>query len=524
MSVNVWATVGSVTGYLPMSALLGTAGQLLGMDVTATLAEWKNVTFLSSQLAVPVGSAAAPSYIFTGDVDTGPYQIAPDTYGIATAGVRRVALSATGLVSDVDVQLSSKLLKEDQGANIAAAATTDLGNATGNFLTVTNAAGATVVTSLGGATIPAGTEIETVVSITGGSVTLTHNAVSLLLLGGANQSLVHGDVLRWRKINDASAYWQQVGFQRGASTGNFTAKGDWLLGAGGAGNFLVKGIGIEGTIPRVRDAEATGVAWENTAPFPTGHLFGFTLVTNVGDPTNDLDVSTGKCRDSTDAADIIATAARTGKQLDVVWAAGNNAGLLDTGVVGNATYHIFTIKKDSDGTTDALASLSASAPTMPAGYTYFRRLGSIVRTGGANLAFSQNGDEFLLNTPVLDVNANNPGAAAVTVALASIPAGIVVNAIQNWVLNNNAAGVTAYGYISALVSTDLAPSATAAPGASGIGNAAAAAGQDAHPAMGKLLTRTNTSREIRYRLSASDANVTLCGSTLGWIDTRGRVN
>lgn len=42
--------------------------------------------------------------------------------------------------------------------------------------------------------------------------------------------------------------------------------------------------------------------------------------------------------------------------------------------------------------------------------------------------------------------------------------------------------------------------------------------------IGALRVRANTSGQIRSRLSASDANTVLYIATLGWIDTRGRLN
>ena len=78
------------------------------------------------------------------------------------------------------------LLELAKGANIASATTTDIGAATGNFIHIT---GTTTITSLG-STAQAGTQIE---AIFDGALTLTHNASSLILPGGANITTAAGD-------------------------------------------------------------------------------------------------------------------------------------------------------------------------------------------------------------------------------------------------------------------------------------------------------------------------------------------
>lgn len=57
---------------------------------------------------------------------------------------------------------------------------------------------------------------------------------------------------------------------------------------------------------------------------------------------------------------------------------------LDTGGEANSKwYHVFAIGKE-DGTLDCLLSLSATAPTMPAGYTYKIYLGGVRNTSGGD--------------------------------------------------------------------------------------------------------------------------------------------
>lgn len=340
--------------------------------------------------------------------------------------------------------------------------------------------------------------------------------------------------------------------------------------------------------------------------YPTGHLFGLTLSNNGTDPTNDIDVAVGNCRDITDAMDMILAAELTGKQLDAAWAVGSNAGFLDQGSIANATYHVHLIKRSDTGVIGAIASLSHDkratvtmtiaspcvvtwgvagkghglvagspikfsttgalptgvtagtqyyviatgltettfqfstsnggaavntsgsqsgvhtgipGPKMPTSYDYFRRIGSIVRTGGVIKPFVQDVDKFIWKAPASDVNAVNPGTAAVTRTL-TVPLGIRVEAIVSIAgYGADAAGTPGAIFISDLSITDTAPSVTAAANAVTYSTATGAlqTGSVAE-------VFTNTSGQVRSRIQISTANTTLFVLTLGWIDTRGRLN
>lgn len=117
----------------------------------------------------------------------------------------------------------------DKGADIASATTTDIGAATGNYVVVT---GTTTITGLG--TIKAGTHRWVRFS---GILTLTHNATSLILPGGADITTAAGDVML--AISEGSGNWRvpiygrASGVPLGSTVGNligfqtFTASGTW---------------------------------------------------------------------------------------------------------------------------------------------------------------------------------------------------------------------------------------------------------------------------------------------------------
>jgi hypothetical protein len=244
-----------------------------------------------------------------------------------------------------------------------------------------------------------------------------------------------------------------------------------------------------------------------------GEIFGLTLSNNGVDAVNDIDIAAGSAVDSTQNR-VIRLASALTKQLDAVWAVGTNAGMLDTGVIGNGTYHLFLIERSDTGVVDILASLSATAPTMPASYDLKRRIGSILSESAAIVTFVQDGDYFRRKVSVLDVNVTNPGVAAVTRTL-SVPLGINVTAFGNALITGDTSGTGLL--LSDLAANDEAPSTTAAPLVQAyIGSSAEVVKPHA------FTIRVNTSAQIRSRLVLSDGNTVLRIATQGWIDQRGK--
>ena len=155
-------------------------------------------------------------------------------------------------------------------------------------------------------------------------------------------------------------------------------------------------------------------------PWARNFIAGLVPSNNATDATNDLDFTAGVATDTSNDEMIELLTAMT-KRADAAWAEGTNQGMLDTGAVGNSTYHIFLIKNRKSGKVDILSSLSATAPAMPSGYTYKRRLLVMSRSGGVNAIITS----FLLDGTR---SANQPLAAVLTAAQGGIAAG----ALENW--------------------------------------------------------------------------------------------
>lgn len=342
---------------------------------------------------------------------------------------------------------------------IASSATTDIGTIPGQSVSIT---GNATITSLG--TIKAGTIKHLKFT---GTPTLTYNATSLILPSASSIVAAAGDTAIF--VSEGSGNWKCSNYAR----------------------FSGLPIVAPTVVP------------------PSGYLFGLGLANNVTDITNDIDIATGSAINSTNTT-LMSLASGLTKRLDAAWAVGTNQGGLDTGSIGNNTYHVFLIMRPDTGVVDALFSLSATAPTLPTNYTLFRRIGSFRRTAGSIRRFLQDGDRFIFYSPVEDAAVTNLVAApGTTFTLGSIPTGIQVVALITASMSN--AATNRNGLVTALDQSDDAP------GNSGqiwmqVSNQLVAAA---------LQIRTNTSGQIRARSDID--NTTFRVTTTGYIDTRGRL-
>jgi uncharacterized protein YwbE len=194
------------------------------------------------------------------------------------------------------------------------------------------------------------------------------------------------------------------------------------------------------------------------------------------------------------------------------WVAGAG-GALDTGAIANSTwYHWYLIKNLTTGVVDAICSLSASAPTYPAGYTVAAYLGSGKTDGSAKwISFIQVGDKFLWKDPVLDANSVTAGATTAQLVTLTVPTGLKVEAIFSSIVSYG--GSSANYTITAPDQTDNAPSGTFRDGV------VTSTITQSH--LNPTGIHTDTSARVRYRFSAADAVYEI--HTKGWSVRRGRV-
>lgn len=238
-------------------------------------------------------------------------------------------------------------------------------------------------------------------------------------------------------------------------------------------------------------------------------------LTTGSDAAHDFNISALSCMD-TAKTKVCTVAALTAKAFDANFAEGSSAGGMATGISlpASGTVHFFVAEKNAAlGTFDIIGDTSVTMANGVSGWTMRRRIASRITDGSNNfLASTQNGDEVLLSVPINSFATTNPGTSAVTQAM-STPAGIETRGIFNFWHLHPTLSAGEYLLITAIEQADTAAAAGAQSGALHAGNDRQNINID---------LRTNTSSQIRYRVSVSDSNVQVWGITFGWIDTRGK--
>lgn len=243
---------------------------------------------------------------------------------------------------------------------------------------------------------------------------------------------------------------------------------------------------------------------------PRGHIAGLLLANNGTDANNYIDISVGEATDST-ATYLIKLSSGITKRLNAAWAAGTNAGGLDTGSKAASTwYHVWLIRKDSDGSADTLFSTSVSSPTMPSGYTYKRLIGSVVTNASSNIRqflsyeIEGGGVSVWYKTPTTDINLTNTLGLTTRTDVVASPLGLVTKAYLTVELVDT---TTIFGYMSSPDLSDVAPSTTSEPFYNMLSSTAGTARQ--------LEIFTNTSSQVRAKASANTVD-NYYVSTYGW--------
>lgn len=122
------------------------------------------------------------------------------------------------------------------------------------------------------------------------------------------------------------------------------------------------------------------------AALPTDFIEGLRIHWNAEE---EISIRKGSCRDSTDSADIIRTSTISSLALFV---SGVNG--LDTGAEAASTWYAVYLIGDTSGTEPVASvfSLSFVAPTLPAGYDVFRRIGAVRNNAASDIVkFTQTG-------------------------------------------------------------------------------------------------------------------------------------
>lgn len=267
---------------------------------------------------------------------------------------------------------------------------------------------------------------------------------------------------------------------------------------------------------------STYLGLPSLASFPRGSLSGCVMSNNGADATNDIDISVGKCRDSTDAVNI--TVAAMTKRLDAGWAAGDNQGFRNSAAaITDTTYFIYVVATAA-GVQDFYAHTSPVVATVltalqaesgGSSYVYARRIGAILRESAAIVTFFQQGDHFYRKVPVSEWANNSTGTARVTKTI-KVPVGIKVLALLTVTIADHSQAADHYGIINSPDAPDTAPTSSNY----NMALIGVTAGDTS-----SMFTRpvlTNTSAQVTFRMSQSAADIYNWGASEGWIDNRGK--
>lgn len=240
-----------------------------------------------------------------------------------------------------------------------------------------------------------------------------------------------------------------------------------------------------------------------------GYISGLQLGAVGG--TSSFSIATGVAADNAVSAYMELSSGYT--KTTASWTVGSGNGGLDTGTIANSTwYHVYLIERTDTGITDILVSLSASAPTLPASYTLYRRIGSIQTDGSAHWqAFKQIGDEFIWTKSALDTF-NSPYTVTTSSVLRTTgcPTGInVLVHLRGLYQDYGNAGQSAAAIRSPYETYSTASGSTAVVNPNGV------QGVD-------VWEQTNTSAQVAVQGYTLGSYPYFYFYTVGWRDNRGK--
>jgi len=168
-------------------------------------------------------------------------------------------------------------------------------------------------------------------------------------------------------------------------------------------------------------------ALQNNPSLPYGYLQGLNI-SNGTDTDHQIDIATGRCKDSTGVQDIISDSVIT---IDIEDLGVNG---LDVGTVAADTwYYPWLIYNPTTDTEAGLLSLNATSPTLPSGYTYFRKVrGAVLTDSSSNiLGFTQNDNHFIFNTRIRNLNLSTQSTSKTNFSI-STPDSLTVVGLFAW--------------------------------------------------------------------------------------------
>ena len=335
--------------------------------------------------------------------------------------------------------------------------------------------------------------------------------VELAATGILTVGISIGDIVELINDGSGNGVFPYAALREGLDIGNFAK----LIDDGSGNGVFPEGqlrIGLTvGDVPKLVDIGGAtpglpaidGSLLTGIVSIQRGYIDGL-IMSNAVDTDHDISIAIGSAFDSLNADKLDLESVIT-KQIDAVWAAGDNVGGLFSGSVAIDTwYHLFLIKKDSDGSIDAGFDTSITAANIPAGYTAYRRIGSVLTDGSGNIyQFIQIGDCIIWVDPVIDYTMAGTGTSE-HITTTRTPLGVPV--VADLAITSTGGS----GYFRHPDTTDLAISIGAVPlpliwvvNSGGL----------------RTSVHTNDLSQIKYRMGSNET-IQIC--TRSYNDQRGR--
>jgi len=312
----------------------------------------------------------------------------------------------------------------------------------------------------------------------------------------------------------------------GGGTGNTTFNDGQLLIGNSTGNTLTKAALTAGDGIAIANGHGT-ITISNSQILLTDSIVGLKIENDSGDTANYIRINIGRCADSTLSKAMNLSVALV-KRIDANWQAGTNMGGFPSSLTlaVDTTYHFFLIMH-TNGTIDAGFDSSVTAANLlsDSGYTYYRRIGSIITAGGGPeiMEFTQLNDTFLLSAGLADTSISFYMTDETKTVDLKTPSGIVTKAIISFLPHYQDTGLVSaqiLGYFYSIVQDGGAPALVNNFSAGYIHS-------DGYTIMnsGRLEIHTNESSQIgvsTYTLTPTGApkRITLYINVDGWIDDR----
>lgn len=196
--------------------------------------------------------------------------------------------------------------------------------------------------------------------------------------------------------------------------------------------------------------------------------------------------------------------------------AGSGNGMLDTGSISASNwYHTYIISNSTGSLVDFTCSISPASPSMPVGYTFFRRTGSFLTNGSSQIIlFFQIGNYFQWSPSRFDYNATCSSTKN-NVLLPSVPNGIQVIADLR-IAQRALSGTTSPMIVSSPSISESSPNGIGTFNTSPLFDVVSPSANITATMQARVLT--NTSSQVSVQSATTDGTIGNNIITKGWFD------